>query len=155
MADELLPVGRQGKSKRLVEIATEEVAEQVALGKDYRGLYPNTYYAEQSGTGTNDNDILFTTADSSMFDTHAFRVTAGTADIEISLDGASWTDSATNPVLVSDAHTQPATPTGATALSNECAAGKVYKLKFRVKKLRLRQKGATAAAVHMASSVGG
>jgi hypothetical protein len=120
---------------------------------DYRGLYPNTLYAEQSGTGVNDNDILFTTADISAYNRHIFQVTAGSATLEVSVDGSTFTAEASYPLFVRELGAESTTP-GLYDLVNTMASGKVYVLEFKVKKLRLKQDGATAATVKMASYVG-
>lgn len=117
---------------------------------DYRGLYPNTLYAEQSGTGAGaDNDLVFTTADISAYDTHILTLTVGTADVEVSINGTTFTDSATSPIFLKELTAEGAA--GLYDLVNVMAVGKIYMLEAKVKKLRVRSASAAATACHMAS----
>lgn len=109
----------------------------VAVKEDYRGLYPNTYYLAFLGSaGTNDNDLVYTSPDVSAYNTHMFECTAGTIDLEVTMDGTNW--QTTNPpaVLLHDA-----TAVGTYSLT--IAANKIGILKMKCKGVRVRQNGAT------------
>lgn len=87
--------------------------------------------------GTNDNDIIYTSGDVSTFNEITIECTAGTIDLEVSLDGTNF--NATPPaVLLADA-----TAVGTYSLT--IANGKIGILRMHVKKFRIRQNGATAA----------
>lgn len=110
------------------------------------GPYPARDWLENSGTGAADNDILFTALNLDPYSTHIIHATAGTVDVEITIDGTNWTDSATNPVALEDAH---ATAHGTYVLT--IAPGKVGIFRGKVSGLRVRQNGATAASAVMGS----
>lgn len=112
----------------------------------------SAFYAENSGSGANDNDILFTTDDISAYNRHVFQVTAGAATIEVSVDGEAFGEEGAAPVLVVDMQTE--ATAGVRDLVGSMAAGKVYTLDMKMKKLRIRQDGPTATMVKMASYVG-
>ncbi len=112
---------------------------------DY-GPYPERDWLQTTGTGVNDNDILFTQSNLTPYSIHVIHSTAGTVDVEVTVDGTNWTDSATNPVVLEDAH--------ATAHSTYVATitvGKIGILRGKFSGVRVKQNGATAATAKIAS----
>lgn len=93
-----------------------------------------------SGTGTSDNDVLFTTEDVTQFSAFMLMSTTGAVDVQVSLDGTNFSTAAlslqdfgattTDPVLVT-------------------AAGRVYGFAGKYRKIRVLQNGATAANASM------
>lgn len=110
----------------------------------------SAFYVESSGSGANDNDILFTTDDISAYNQHVFHVTAGAATLEVSVDGETFGEEGA--VLVVDMQTEASA--GVRDLVGSMAAGKVYTLDMKVRKLRVKQDGPAASTVNMASYVG-
>jgi hypothetical protein len=145
---------RSDTSREVPVYGTDDGALDVNIRSNYAGLASNTLYAEQSGVGAGaDNDLVLTTADVSAYNTHVFALTVGTADIELSINGTTWTDSATAPIFLRELSAESTTP-GIYDLVNVMATGKVYMLQAKVKKLRVRSASAAATACHMASYVG-
>ena len=87
--------------------------------------------------GTNDNDIIYTSEDISTFNEITIEATAGTVDIEVSLDGTNY-NATPVAVLLADA-----TAVGTYNLT--ITAGKIGILRMHVKKFRIRQNGAVAS----------
>jgi len=107
---------------------------------DYRGLYPASYYQDFTGAaGTNDNDVVYTSGDVSSYNQHVIEATAGTVDIQVSVDGTNWNTTPAAVLLHDDV------TTGGGVLSASIASGKVGILKGKYKKIRLLQNGATAS----------
>lgn len=121
-------------------------AAHVRVASDYRGAYPASYYLEHSGSNTDDNSVLLTTGDLTNYNEHIIHSTAGAVDVEVTVDGTNWTSSATAPIAMQDM-----TATASATFVTVTAAGKVYKLIGKFKKIRLVQNGATAATAKMAS----
>lgn len=118
----------------------------VAVFYDYRGNPVEYDYPSWTGAaGVSDNDLVYTSPDVSLYNTHYIECTAGTVDIEVTLDGTNWN---TTPaaVLLHDA-------TAVGTYAADIASGKLGQLKMKVKKFRVRQKGATAANARGASGV--
>jgi len=104
---------------------------------DYRGVYPASYWSEFTGSaGTNDNDVVYTSGDISMYNTHYIEATAGTIDVDVSLDGTNWIAAVAGRSLVA---------TASTTHVVEAASGVALEIKGKFKKLRINQKGATAS----------
>ena len=97
-------------------------------------------HVRYSGTGANDNDVLFTTGDVSRYDACTLMSTAGAVDVFVSLDGTNYASAAlslqdfgattTDPVLVT-------------------AANRVYGFVTKVRKIRVLQNGASAASASL------
>jgi len=117
-----------------------------AIFYDYRGNPVEYDYPSFTGAaGTNDNDLVYTSPDVSVYNTHYIECTAGTVDLEVTLDGTNW--NTTPPaVLLHDA-------TAVGTYIATIASGKIGILKMKVKKFRIRQNGATAANARGASGV--
>lgn len=93
------------------------------------------------GTGTNDNDLLFTTGDVSKYERCWIMSITGTVDLEVSLDGTNFTTAA---VSIQDF--------GATSndLVLVTVANRLYGVPVGgIRKIRVRQAGATAASASM------
>ncbi len=90
-----------------------------------------------SGTGTNDNDLLFTTSSVEQYGLFQLMSTAGSVDVEVTLDGANWSTAA---LAMEDQ--------GATAVTTyvvATTAGRMAQFRGRFTAIRVRQAGATAA----------
>lgn len=117
----------------------------VAVKEDYRGLYPETWYLEFTGqAGTNDNDVVYTSPDVSAYNRHYIECTAGTIDVDVSLDGTNWIPAVAGVSLV--------TTTPATRVV-EAASGVCLEISGKFKKLRVLQKGAVASNARGAHGV--
>lgn len=100
-----------------------------------------------SGTGANDNDLLFTTSNVEKHSMFTLMSTTGTVDVEVSLDGTNFSTVA---LAMED---QGATANGTYAIVT--VAARVYKWTGKYRVVRVRQAGATAAAATlMAGSPG-
>lgn len=93
-----------------------------------------------SGSGANDNDLLFTTNDLSRFDACVLMSTTGAVDVEVTLDGSNWS---TAPLSLQDFGATDTAPVLVTA------ALRVYAFVGKYRKVRIRQNGATAAAASL------
>lgn len=89
-----------------------------------------------TGVGVSDNDVLFTTADMSSYDTFMLHSSAGAVDVLVSLDGTTFT---TDPLSLADL--------GATSLNPVLltAPGRMYGFKGSYKAIKVLQNGVTAA----------
>lgn len=112
---------------------------------DYRGLYPDAWYLEFIGVaGVSDNDVVYTSPDVSAYNVHYIEATAGTIDVDVSLDGTNWIPAVAAVSLV--------TTTPATRVV-EAASGVCLELRGKFKKIRVNQKGATASNARGAHGV--
>lgn len=91
-----------------------------------------------SGSGTNDNDLLFTTRSVEQHDTFQLMSTAGAVDVETTLDGANWT---TAPLALED---QGATTSTTYVLVT--VANRMYRFRGKFRQVRVRQNGVTGAS---------
>ena len=108
------------------------------------GSWPADSYLPQSGTGVNDNDVLFTSGDLNSYNVHMIQASAGVVDVEVSLDGTTYSPAAS--IALEDmSSVAPATRVLVTAST------KVYMLRGKYKNIRLVQNGATAATAVLAS----
>lgn len=99
-----------------------------------------------TGVGVNANDILFTSSDVTPYNTFTFMTTAGNVFIEASVDGTNFT---TVPLSFQDlSSTAPQTYVAATA-----ATGRAYAFYGKVRVIRMKQSGATAATGFMLAAV--
>lgn len=98
------------------------------------------YYLSAAGTvGVNDNDVVYTSPDVSMYSTHSIECTVGTVDIQVTLDGTNWNTTQAAVLL----HDDVTTGGGVKVLT--IAAGKIGSLKGKYKNIRILQNGATAS----------
>lgn len=98
------------------------------------------HFAQFTGTGANDNDVLFTTNDVSRFDAFTLMSTAGAVDVLTSLDGTTF---ATAALSLSDHGATTSDPVVVTA------ALRVYQFRGKFKKVRVLQNGGTAATAFL------
>lgn len=94
-----------------------------------------------TGTGTNANDVLFTTGNVQHHDTFTLMSTAGAVQVLASVDGTNF---ATAPLALEDG--------GATANTTYVlltAAARIYKFRGAFTRLRVTQNGATASAASL------
>lgn len=93
-----------------------------------------------TGTGANDNDVLFTTSDLDQWDACWLMSSDGAVDVQVTLDGTNWS---TAPLSLQDF--------GATDNSGVLVtvAGRVYGFAGKPQKVRVLQNGATAATAAM------
>jgi hypothetical protein len=98
-------------------------------------------YAVYSGSGVNDNDLLFTTDEVSKYDLFMLHSSAGAVDVEalMAVDGA-WTTVALSLDPLCNADTAPVVVT---------SAGSLFGFTGNFHKIRVRQNGATAATAYM------
>ena len=89
-----------------------------------------------TGTGVNDNDVLFTTGDISPYDTFMVMSTVGAVDVYGSLDGTNFN---TAPLSLADLGSTTTDPVIVTA------ANRMYGFRGKYKYIRVLQNGATAA----------
>lgn len=92
------------------------------------------------GTGTNDNDVLFTTGDVSRYDACTIMSTTGAVDVFVSLDGTNY---ATSPLSMQDMGATSTNPVVVTS------ALRVYGFVVKARKIQVMQNGATGAAASM------
>lgn len=90
-----------------------------------------------TGTGANDNDVLFTTASVENHSLFTLMSSAGAVDVVVSLDGTNFSSVA---LAMED---QGATANGTYAVVT--VAGRVYKWQGKYRQIRVLQNGATAA----------
>jgi len=94
-------------------------------------------YCTYEGTGTNDNDLLFTSDQISQWDSFELLGSAGAVDVEVLLKvGGTWS---TAPLSLQDLG---ATSTAPVLLT---AAGRLYAFVGNFHQVRVRQNGATGA----------
>lgn len=111
------------------------------------GNWPNTLSLSSTGTGVNDNDVLFTAENLEPYDTHMIQASAGAVDVEVSLDGTTFTPAGTF-AIIDTTQTASATRVVVTASTN------LYMLpKGKYSAIRLVQNGATAATAILLSGV--
>lgn len=90
--------------------------------------------------GVKNGDVLYTSpADITDFSGAVIECVAGTAEVQVSIDGTNWV-AATAAVLLHDA-------TAVTTFIATIAAGKVGQLKGRYRRIRVRQNGASATTI--------
>lgn len=94
-----------------------------------------------SGSAAADNALLFTATGIEWADTFHVMSTVGTVDVEVSLDGVSWTAAA---IAMQDMGA-----TTSTTFVVVTAVNKVYKFTGKFAGVRVRQAGATAATAHL------
>lgn len=117
----------------------------VSIGEDYRGAYPESWYLEFTGqAGTNDNDVVYTSPDVSGYNVHYIECTAGTIDVDASLDGTNWIPAIAGVSLI--------TTTPATRVV-EAASGVCLEVRGKFKRIRVVQKGAVASNARGAHGV--
>lgn len=88
-----------------------------------------------SGTGANDNDVLFTSGRMLAYDTFMVSSSAGAVDVEVTQDGTIWD----GPVSMADLGAITSDPVVVTV------AGRQYGFKGKYQQIRVLQNGATAA----------
>lgn len=102
----------------------------------------NKHAAElYTGTGTNDNDVLFTTRNVQQHTYFTLMSTAGAVDVDVSIDGTNFSTAA---LALEDA--------GATANATYVvvtAANRVYKFRGPFTRIRVVQNGGTATAASL------
>lgn len=92
------------------------------------------------GTGTNDNDVLFTTGDISRYDACSLMSTDGAVDVFVSLDGTNYSTAA---LSLQDFGASTNDPVLLTV------ADRVYGFVIKARNIRVLQNGATAASASM------
>ena len=97
-------------------------------------------YVRYYGTGTNDDDVLFTTGDLTQYDACAIMSTTGAVDVFASLDGVNY---ATAALSLEDKGATSSDPVVVTA------AARIYGFVLKAKGIRVLQNGGTAAAASM------
>ena len=97
-------------------------------------------HVRYSGTGANNDDILFTSEDVSQYSGFTLMSTTGAVDVFVSLDGTNF---ATAALSLQDLGATDNLPVLVTA------AGRVYGFVGKFRKVRVMQNGATAAAASL------
>lgn len=117
----------------------------VEIQGDYRGLYPESWYLEWVGAaGAADNAVIYQSPDVSAYNVHYVEATAGTIDVDASLDGTNWIAAIAGVSLI--------TTTPATRVV-EAASGVCLEVRGKFKAIRVLQKGATASNARGAHGV--
>jgi alpha-L-fucosidase len=112
----------------LVRLSASEVAE------------PSQWYLPFTGSaGTNDNDVVYTSTDVSLYNYHTIECTAGTVDIQVSVDGTNYNTTQAAVLLHDDV------TTGGGVFVLTIASGKIGILKGKFKNIKILQNGATAS----------
>ena len=93
------------------------------------------------GTGVNDNDLLLTTKNVQQYWHFQLLTTTGAADVEVTLDGITWSTSA---LALRDEGA-----TTSTTYVLVTAALRSYSFQGKFTQVRVRQNGATAATAHL------
>src|SRR6185369_12155510 len=91
-----------------------------------------------TGTGTNANDVLFTTPSVEQHSLFTLMSTAGAVQVLVSLDGTNFS---TAPLSMVDAGS-----TSFTTAVIVTAAARVYQFEGKIRVIRVTQNGATASA---------
>ena len=95
--------------------------------------------------GTNDNDVVYTSSNVSHYNTHYVEATAGTVDVDVSIDGTNWIAAVVGRNVVT---------TGVFTQVNDAASGVCLEIKGVYRKIRVNQKGATASNARITHSYG-
>jgi hypothetical protein len=120
-------------------------AVRVSLQEDIRGAYPESWYLQWIGAaGGADNAVIYTSPDVSAYNVHYIEATAGTIDVDVSLDGTNWIAAVAGVSLI--------TTTPATRVV-EAASGVCLEIRGKFKAIRVNQKGATASNARGAHGV--
>lgn len=107
---------------------------------------PRGVYVTVTGTaGTNDNDVVYTSIDISEYSRHYVESTAGTIDVDVSLDGTNWIAAVVGRNIVT---------TGVFTQVGEAASGICLEINGVYKKLRVNQKGASASNARISHGIG-
>jgi len=113
-------------------VLVRQVANEVA--------FPEQWYLPFTGVaGVNDNDVVYTSTDVSMYNVHIIEATAGTVDIQVSVDGTNF-NALQAAVLLHDDVT-----TGGGVKVLTMASGKIGILTGKYNAIRVLQNGATAS----------
>jgi hypothetical protein len=124
---------------------TVDSAGYIGIGADYRGVYPEAWYLEFTGVaGVSDNDVIYTSPDVSGYNVHYIECTAGTIDVDVSLNGTNWIAAVAGVSLV--------TTTPGTRVI-DAASGVCLEIRGKFKAIRVLQKGATASNARGAHGV--
>lgn len=119
------------------EPTIEDGMEWAAIYKDYRGLYPESWYLEFLGVaGVNDNDVIYTSPDVSGYNAHYIECTAGTVDVDVTFNGVNWIQAVAGVSLVT-------TTPGTRVVS--AASGTAIEIRGKFRKIRVLQNGAVAS----------
>lgn len=104
-------------------------------GEEVVGTHTRYY-----GSGANDNDVLFTTSDVAKYDACVLMSTTGAVDVFVSLDGTNYSTAA---LSLQDFGGTDVVPVLVTV------AGRMYGFVGKVRRIKVLQNGATAAAASM------
>jgi hypothetical protein len=100
----------------------------------------SAHFAQYTGTGANDNDVLLTTGNVGRFDAFTLMSTVGAVDVFVSLDGTTYSTAA---LSLSDHGATTSDPVLVTA------ALRVYQFRGKFAKVRVLQNGATGATAFL------
>jgi len=118
-----------------------------------RATIPSTEHPQAisqlyTGTGVNDNDVLFTTGDVTFYNSFTLMSTAGAVDVVVSLDGSTYSTTALSLHDLGD------TTAGLSDYVAVTSALRVFKLPSgKYNKIRVLQNGVTAATAHLLCGV--
>ena len=84
--------GQGGQGDLDVSVEVTDKAKHQRIASSVYGNYPSTLYLEWAGTaGSNDNDVIYTSGDVSMYNYHAITVSGtNSADVYVSVDGTTY-----------------------------------------------------------------
>lgn len=112
--------------------------------------FPQQWYIPFTGTaGVNDNDVVYTSTDVSLYDIHVIECTAGTVDIQVTVDGTNYNTTQAAVMLHDDI------TTGGGVRILTIASGKIGILRGKYKGIKVLQNGATASNARGGHGVGG
>ena len=106
---------------------------------------PESWYLNWTGVaGGADNAVVYLSPDVSAYNVHYVEATAGTVDVDVSLDGTNFIAAVAGVSLI--------TTTPATRVI-EAASGVCLEIQGKFKAIRVNQKGATASNARGAHAV--
>ena len=121
--------------RRAIVVLAALLAMPAFAAEDFLGTY-----VRFTGTGTNDNDVLFVTSDMDRWDACLLMSSAGAVDVLVSLDGSTYS---TAPLSLQDFGATDMNPVLVTT------TGRVYGFVGKFKYIKVLQNGATAATAAM------
>lgn len=121
--------------RAMLLLALVMLATPVQAAEEFLGTY-----VRFTGTGADDNDVLFTTSDMDRWDACLLMSSAGAVDVLVSLDGTNYS---TAPLSLQDFGATDMNPVLVTT------TGRVYGFVGKFKYIKVLQNGATAATAAM------
>lgn len=105
-----------------------------------------TYLAWTGTAGTNDNDVVYLSGDVSDYDACIIECTAGTVDVDVSLDGTNW---------IVGVAARSLKATAQTTFVTSIASGDAIEVAGHYKLIRVLQAGVTPSNARGAHAMNG